>query len=121
MIRRCSHCRQFQLTLQELDSIFEIYGVPRAKIIYSAGENADLTGFSGDSLLYKMGYSVSQSAGLSVDERQNILIQAIKSGKMSKYEVLSFLRRRMNINGMKEGNEYALYKWQSDYDYVKKL
>ena len=38
---------------------------------------------------------------------------------MSKYEVLSFLRRR--INGMKEVNEIALYKLKSDYDYINQL
>lgn len=62
------------------------------------------------SIFYDMGYTVSQSAGLNAAQRQRILKCAIDTGKASKYDVMRFLRQRMNINGMKAGNEIAFQK-----------
>ena len=73
------------------------------------------------SIFYDMGYTVSQTAGLSAAQRQRILKCAIDTGKASKYDVMKFLRQRMNINGMKAGNEIAFQKWKEDYDFIRSL
>lgn len=46
---------------------------------------------------------------------------AIDTGKASKYDVMRFLRQRMNINGMKAGNEIAFQKWKDDYNFIRSL
>ena len=68
-----------------------------------------------------MGYIASQSTDLSAAQRQRILKCAIDTGKASKYDVMRFLRQRLNINGMKAGNEIAFQKWKEDYDFIRSL
>ena len=77
--------------------------------------------FEDTSIFYGMGYTVSQTAGLSAVQRQRILKCAIDTGKASKYDVMRFLRQRMNINGMKAGNEIAFQKWKEDYNFIRSL
>ena len=120
-IQRCSHCKQFRISLSDLLHMFESYGVPRGKIAYENDTAGDFSGFADASVFYNMGYTVSQSVGLHASERQSILKCAIDAGKASKYEVMSFLKRRMNINGMKAGNELAFQKWKEDLEYIRSL
>lgn len=120
-IDRCSHCMQFRMSLTALSDMFDSYGVPKGHIVYDDEVAGDFAGFSETSVLYNMGYTVSQSVGLSAAKRQSILKSAIDTGKFSKYEVLSFLKQRMNINGMKTGNEIAFRKWREDYEYIESL
>ena len=120
-IERCAHCKRFQISLNELTEMFDSYGVPQCRIIYDDEKNGSFSDFATTSIFNDMGYTVSQSAGLSSAKRQAILKYAIDSGKVSKYRVLSYLRQRMNINGMKEGNEVAFYKWKEDYEYIRTL
>lgn len=120
-IERCAHCKQFRISLDVLIQMFESYGVPRCKIMYENGTSGDLSGFEDTSIFYDMGYTVSQTAGLSAAQRQRILKCAIDTGKASKYDVMKFLRQRMNINGIKAGNEIAFQKWKEDYDFIRSL
>lgn len=120
-IKRCSHCMRFQISLQDLTAMFESYGVPRGKIVYDNDINSDFSDFAEASIFYDMGYTVSQSVGLTAVKRQKILKYAIDTGKASKYQVLNFLRQRMTINGAKFGNEIALQKWKEDYAYIQNL
>lgn len=121
ILTRCSHCKRFQISLQDLVSIFDSYGVPRGVIEYDNDASRDFSDFAETSTFYKMGYTVSQSVGLSATRRQEILKKAIETGKASKRQVLGFLKQRMNINGMKVGNEIALQKWKEDYEFVSKF
>ena len=120
-IKRCSHCKQFRISLQDLIAMFDSYGVPRGIIIYDDDASGDFSDFAETSILYDMGYTVSQSADLTAAKRQSILKYAIETGKASKYQVLNFLKQRMNINGMKSGNEIAFRKWKEDYEFVRQL
>lgn len=120
-IERCSHCMQFRMSLTDLSDMFDNYGVPKGHIVYDDEASGGFAGFSETSVLYNMGYTVSQSIGLSAAKRQSILKSVIDTGKLSKYEVLSFLKQRMNINGMKAGNEIAFRKWHDDYEYIRSL
>lgn len=120
-IERCAHCKQFRISLDALIQMFESYGVPRCRIMYENNTSGNLSGFEDTSIFYDMGYTVSQSAGLSAVQRQRILKCAIDTGKASKYDVMRFLRQRMNINGMKAGNEIAFQKWKEDYNFIRSL
>ena len=120
-IQRCSHCKQFRILLSDFLHMFESYGVPRGRIVYENDTAGNFSGFADTSIFYNMGYTVSQSIGLNASERQRILKCAIDAGKASKYEVMSFLRRRMNINGMKAGNEMAFQKWKKDLEYIRSV
>lgn len=121
VIKRCSHCRRFQISLQDLTAMIESYGVPRGKIVYDNDVNDDFSDFAETSIFYDMGYTVSQSVDLTAAERHRILEHAIETGQASKYQVLNFLNQRMNINGMKAGNEIAFQKWKEDYEYIRQL
>lgn len=120
-IQRCAHCRQFQITLKELTAIIDAYGVPRGRIVYDDEKNDGFADFPETTILRDIGYTVSQSAGLTAKDRQCILEYVINSKKMTKNEVLTFLKRRMNYNGLKSGNELAFQKWKEDYNFVYKL
>ena len=120
-IERCAHCKQFRISLDDLIQMFESYGVPRCRIMYENDASGDFSDFGDTSIFYDMGYTVSQTAGLSAAQRQRILKCAIDTGKASKYDVMKFLRQRMNINGMKAGNEIAFQKWKEDYDFIRSL
>lgn len=120
-IKRCSHCKQFRISLQDLINMYDGYGVPCGIILYDDDLGEDFSDFPERSFYYQKGYSVSQTAGLSTLQRQHILQSLIKTGKRSKYQVMDFLKRRMNINGAKPGNELAFQKWKEDYEFVRKL
>lgn len=120
-IERCAHCKQFRISLDALIQMFESYGVPRCRIMYENNTAGNLSGFEDTSIFYDMGYTVSQTAGLGAAQRQRILKCAIDTGKASKYDVMKFLRQRMNINGIKAGNEIAFQKWKEDYDFIRSL
>lgn len=120
-IQRCAHCMRFQISLTDLIDMFDSYGVPCCKIVYSDDGQGDFSDFSPTSIFHDMGYTVNQSAGLSAVRRQSILRNAIETGKATKQQVLTFLMQRMNINGAKIGNETAFNKWKEDYDYIRNL
>lgn len=120
-IERCAHCMQFRISLDDLLEMLNGYGVPLGMIKYENDAGAEFGDFSETSVLYDMGYTVSQSDGLSAATRQSILKHAIDSGRMSKSEVMQFLYRRICLNGMKAGNEIARKKWSEDYEYIKGL
>lgn len=120
-IERCAHCKQFRISLDALIQMFESCGVPRCRIMYENNTSGNLSGFEDTSIFYDMGYTVSQTAGLSAVQRQRILKCAIDTGKVSKYDVMRFLRQRVNINGMKAGNEIAFQKWKDDYNFIRSL
>ncbi|MBE6038661.1 MAG: hypothetical protein E7218_05580 [Anaerofustis stercorihominis] len=121
VIKRCSDCMRYQISIDELTMIFDNYGVIRAQIIYVGADVNDFSGFDSTSVFYDMGYTVSASVGLTASRRQKILVNVINSGVATKHEVLAFLRQRMNINGMKSGNELAYKKWKEDYEFIRKL
>ena len=120
-IQRCSDCLQFQITLKGLTQIMlQNRGIPNCKLVFSKGETSDFSSLEKTSEFFEMGYTVSESAGLSATQRQNILKNAMGTGKVSKNQVLRFLKQRMETNGVKPGNESALKKWSEDYEYIKK-
>ena len=119
-IERCAHCLRFQIALEQLLEMMDEHGVPRCVMVYDDDE-IDFSGFAESSKYRNMGYTVSQTVGLTAATRQKILKHIIDTGNASKYEVLTFLKQRMNINGMKPGNEIAFRKWKEDYEYIRQL
>lgn len=82
---------------------------------YDYRERADV------SELNKLGYSVSRDNPMSDRQRQELLALIVKSGKMSKGQVLSHLHYLIKINGKSLKNDVALGKWKKDYDFVRNL
>ena len=124
-IKRCWHCSRNMIPFSELSDMMDQYDIPKCEIIFpdgtSSSDSSDFDGFAPTSVFRDMGYTVSQTAGLTAAQRQAILEGAIKAGVASKYAVLNFLRQRIDINGAKSGNEQAVRKWEEDYEYIRGL
>lgn len=122
-LRRCANCKQFQLLWDDFERMWHSYGIPQVDIVYvdDDGEDEDYLGFPAHSIFSKLGYSVAQDSGLTREMRQAILKYAILDGKVTKAETLRYLRRRLNINGMKKSNESAAMKWQDDLEFIMEL
>lgn len=121
-IRRCAHCKQYQVTFEQFEDIWKKIGLPRVEIIYfGANDNIDGNYWRDRSVFSDHGYSVSQEKGLTATQRQQKLKWIIDHGVMSKYETIRFLRSRISINGMKPENWLARSKWEKDLLYVQSL
>ena len=122
VIRRCAHCKQYQITFDELEHIWKEYGLPKLEIIYIGVDgNIDGNYWKDRSVFSEYGYSVSQEKGLTAAQRQQTLKWIIDHGIMSKYDTIRFLRSRISINGMKQENWLARSKWKEDLRYVESL
>ena len=55
----------------------------------------------------------------SSKERQYILAQIIHNHIMSKQELIKYLSYFIKMNGARNGNEYAVSKWQEDMRFVQ--
>lgn len=82
-------------------------------------KNGAPTAYSGslqsESLLHALGYNVSQSDGLTRDQRHVILERVIDSGILTKDRVLSYLDFFI---GMRGDCTAAVEKWTEDRDYI---
>lgn len=121
-IRRCAHCKQYQVTFEQFEHIWKEIGLPKVEIIY-LGANDNIGGdyWNDRSVFSDHGYSVSQEKGLTTAQRQQKLKWIIDHGVMSKYETIRFLRSRISINGVKPENWLARSKWEEDLRYVQSL
>lgn len=121
-IRRCAHCKQYQVDFEQLESIWKECGLPKIELIY-IGADGDVYGsyWSDRSVFSDHGYSVSQEKGLTATQRQQKLKWIIDHGIMSKQDTIRFLRSRISINGMKPDNWLARSKWEDDLRYIQSL
>lgn len=121
-IRRCAHCKQYQISFEQFEHIWKEYGLPKVEPIYiGADGNIDGSYWKDRSVFSEHGYSVSQEKGLTTVQRQQKLKWIIDHGIMSKYDTIRFLRSRISINGMKPENWLARSKWAEDLRYVQSL
>ena len=74
-----------------------------------------------ESKLRKLGYSVANNSELSEKQRQGLLQNAIEHGLVSKGYVITYLENNIRINGRKESNSVAVYKWKRDLEFVRQL
>ena len=123
LIRRCAHCKQYQIDFEQLESIWKEYkSIPKVELIY-VGSNGVIydTYWKDRSIFSDHGYSVSQKMGLTAVQRQQKLKWIIDHGIMNKYDTIRFLRSRINVNGAKSENWLARSKWEEDLRYVQSL
>lgn len=71
-----------------------------------------------ESVLKKLGYSVSQKDNLSTKQRRDILEYVVDKGICSSNRVASFLQYLIENNGKRKNMEMAVSKWESDRDFI---
>lgn len=121
-IRRCAHCKQYQINFAQFEYLWKEYGLPKIEPIYIGSDGKiDSNYWKDRSVFSEHGYSVSQEKGLTTVQRQQKLKWIIDHEIMSKYDTIRFLRSRISINGMKPENWLARSKWEEDLRYVKSL
>ncbi|MCC8098578.1 MAG: hypothetical protein LIO78_00720 [Clostridiales bacterium] len=116
----CYYCKRKMLSYSAYEHYQNVLG-PLANDIRMLGSDFydwEYSSWSEESVLHQLGYNVSQRDALSARTRRSILAHAIYDGIMTKTEVLHFLERRMDINGMKFENDKAFYKWLDDYNFI---
>lgn len=119
-INYCPHCNLYFLRQSEYDYYREIYGVLPIRMKY-VGSNVSIGDFnerSEFSFLSLAGYSVSQKAGLSETERQNILINLLYHNT-SKYEIINHLTMLVETNGNSSRMHNARERWISDLRFIR--
>lgn len=123
MIRRCANCKQYQMSFEQLEHIWEeSKSFPKVEIIY-IGADGDMDGsyWKDRSVFSDYGYTVNEKIGLTASQRQQRLKWIIDHGIRSKQETARFLRRRIRFNGMKPENWLARSKWEEDLLFVQSL
>lgn len=74
-----------------------------------------------ESYLRSQGYTVSQTEGLSDDERQNILYNVLNSNVMSKHDIIQHLERMINLRKTSARYVNAIEKWERDIYFLMNL
>lgn len=74
-----------------------------------------------ESLLHKMGYSVSANNSLHVSERHAILRAALDNGLLTKAEILSHLDYLIRRSRNQSTLNAAVEKWKDDREYIRGL
>jgi len=73
------------------------------------------------SFLYKLGYNVQKQSRLTPNMRRQILVNAIKSHKLSKGQVCSYLEMFIKQKNGQPNMQDVIAKWQSDLQYIRNL
>lgn len=76
--------------------------------------------FDESSILRRMGYTVNQNSYLTEDKRRNILVKAIKNEVLTKYEIVTFLNRLINLHYYDDKFTKAIAKWESDKEFISR-
>lgn len=84
-------------------------------------EETDIDDWEEESILKRLGYSVSRNIGLSEEERQDIIFMAIHKHYITKDQVISFLKGMINTRSSRYCMLEAVSKWQSDLNYTRGL
>ncbi len=112
---------QYFINETTYDSIRNRYGLPYLKLksAPSSGNSADrFSAYREHSELNLFGYSVSESSGLSVRSREELLGQLIDNGLLRKSDIVNHLewliRSRKNYTNM----DHAIREWEHDLRFV---
>lgn len=81
----------------------------------------DISGLQPKGVLKEIGYSVSESEGLSSTSRINILKSVIEFGILTKAEVEQYLEFFINYIGAQDRMISACLKWQSDLNAIHNM
>jgi hypothetical protein len=81
----------------------------------------ELTPGQTQSILYKKGYTVSESKGLTAYQRHTILLNIINENILTKVQVVSFLLYLIDRNQNNQKFIRAISCWEADIDYLYSL
>ena len=99
------------------------YGLPYLRLQTNYGNtksNHDFGTLKQQSELNLMGYNVSITAGLSVEERRKILRDAIDSGVLWKRDVINHLEWLIHTRAHLPNMENAVGEWKQDLIYISR-
>ncbi len=74
--------------------------------------------YADESIMKAFGYNVNAQSNLTDEERQQIMIEVIRSGSMRQYEVVYFLNWLIRIHENDEKYEQAVGKWEMDKIFI---
>lgn len=128
-IQKCVSCKPSRYFISDvvLDEYEKKHGLMYFRRIKYYDDNPDDTdkeewiNQKTESIMFKMGYTVSEKTGLSDSERQRLLVRIISSGEISKTQAMRHIEGLIRRN---EGNSnflYAVPKWKRDLYYLANL
>lgn len=85
----------------------------------NSDDEFDPSSWDEESYLRSQGYTVSQTKGLSDYQRSKMLEDVLKSGVMSKYDIISHLERMINLRKNMPQYSIAISKWKRDIEFVR--
>jgi len=83
--------------------------------------NNDFSNWNQESALHMYGYSVDINTGLTNDQRQMLLYYLVSNNLLTRFEIIAHLELLIRLNSNKETFESAIYKWQSDIDFLNNV
>lgn len=118
----CFNCCRYTISESEFN---RIKGKPICQIKWydkkkNSLNNTDTWDFNiQHSILYKLGYNVQKQSGLTPNMRRQILVNAIKSHKLSKGQICSYLEMFIKQKSGQSNMKDAVAKWRSDLQYIR--
>lgn len=116
----CPVCKKYYINQDQYQTFCKRFGLPDIMLRIDAqhSEMPDYGNWQEESLLHFMGYNVSSSDSLSDEERHRILCHAIKTGSMTKAEVISFLDFLVHQFRNRSSFQSSCALWRLDRDFI---
>lgn len=109
---------KYFLNSQTYEEYRKKYGLPFVVVKYAKLGKTGALNLCGESELRAYGYSVSQRAGLSRNERQALLANLIDNGLVTKARIITYLELMIDLNWGKDRLDSACAAWMEDKEYV---
>lgn len=119
----CATCEKYYILEHEYQNMRRL-GTPLCNVVskkYWLNQDCDIESatFGNTSLLYDIGYNVNSANNLSSDTRREILTNAVDSGLMTKYEIMSHLNKQILLRKNDPIYAEACQKWESDIEFIR--
>lgn len=119
-IAYCRHCKKYYITSTSFNLYASKYGMPLIQIAIAQTQDTkcDYALWREESVLHFIGYNVSAVHALSAAQRQQILVEALDAGLVTKPHTVAFLEGLIRRNRTRENYRYAVSKWEDDLRFV---
>lgn len=116
----CPQCQKYFISYDEYIYYRKKYGIllGNLKITNSSFEQTQAN-LADESILHMCGYSVNQTADLTVTNRHRILQFLLDSGISTKPEIINYLNFFVRRNGKRQNMEEAVRRWNEDLKWVR--
>ncbi len=121
-INYCKECNKYFINRTEYKFYQNIYGVLLGNFRFedeSVLGNGGYENWDKESILHLCGYTVSQAAGLSSEDRKVILKNLIDKEIISKYRIMDYLQFFLNRSKYQYNLRIASQKWLDDLNWVR--